>query len=161
MKIRRLLAAFAAISLSGCIDLPTVSTGPRLLVCPSNTTLTGVFTADPLLGGSLTLGGTTVSIPSGAVSLPQVFVVTIPASKYMEIEVHAQGLTSFLFNQPATIAIDYSRCSDEKIAGKTLQAWYINSLTNTPLQNMNGTDDRAARKISFKTDHLSGYSVAW
>lgn len=161
MNIRRFLAVFAAASLLGCIEPPTVATGPRLLVCPTNTTLTGAFTADPLLGGSLTLGGTTVSIPSGAVSVPQLFVLTIPASKYMEIEVHADGLTSFLFNQPATISIDYSRCSDEKIAGKTLQAWYMNNLTDTLLENMNGTDNRAARKISFQTGHLSGYGVAW
>ena len=161
MKIRPFLAAFAAVTLLGCTEHPTVPTGPRLLVCPSTTTLTGVFTADPLLGGSLTLGGTTVSIPPGAVSLPQLFVLTIPASKYMEIEVHADGLTSFLFNQPATISIDYSRCSDDKLAGKTLQAWYMDNVTDTLLENMNGTDDRAARKISFQTGHFSGYGVAW
>ena len=161
MKSRRLLAALASLSLAGCIDLPTISTGPRLLACPTTTSLTGSFLADPLLGGSLTLAGTSVSIPAGAVSVPQLFVVNIPASKYMEIEVHADGLTSFLFNQPVTIAIDYSRCSDSAVAGKTLQAWHMDNLTNALLENMNGTDDRAARKISFQTGHLSGYGVAW
>lgn len=160
MKIRRFLAALAAISLSGCIDI-TFPTGPKLLVCPTSTTLTGVFLADPILGGSLSLGGTTVSIPAGAVSLPQLFVVTIPASKYMEVDVTAQGLTSFLFNQPATITIDYSRCSLSATENKQLKVYHIDTLTKALLENMNATDDKAARKITFQTGHLSGYGVAY
>ena len=160
MKIRRFLAALAAISLSGCIDL-SFPTGPKLLTCPTSTPLSGVFLADPLLGGSLSLGGTTVTIPAGAISVPQLFVVTIPASKYMEVDVTAQGLTSFLFNQPATITIDYSRCSQSATENRQLEVYHINTLTKALLEDMNATDDKAARKITFQTGHLSGYGVAY
>ena len=160
MKFRRFLAAIAAFSLVGCIDI-SFPTSPKLLVCPTTTPLSGVFLADPILGGSLTLGGTTVSIPAGAVSTPQLFVLTIPASKYMEIDVTAQGLTSFLFNQPATITIDYSRCSVSATENKQLKVYHIHTLTKALLENMNATDDKAARKITFETGHLSGYGVAY
>lgn len=160
MQSRRFLSAIALVLL-GCSESPTVPSGPRLLVCPTSTTLTGSFVADPILGGSLTVGGTSITIPSGGVSVPTLFFVTVPASKYMEVEIHADGLTSFLFNQPATISIDYSRCPATVTDDRELQAWHINSLTKALLENMNGTDDKVARKITFTTGHLSGYGVAF
>jgi hypothetical protein len=167
MKVRILFASLA-LALSGCNDTsPTeplarrMPREPRLLTCPNSTPLTSTFVADPLLGGSLTLAGTTVTIPSGAVTLPTVFVVTIPASRYMEIEVHALGLTEFIFGQPATISIDYSRCTRPAADRNTLQAFYIDSDTKALLENMNGTDDKAARKVTFNTGHLSGYALAY
>lgn len=165
MNIRRLVAA-AAVVLLGCSDatgtaplLGLSESGPRLLACPNSIPLTTTFVADPLLGGSVSLAGTSVTVPSGAVSVPTVFVVTIPASPYMKVDVHAEGLTSFLFNSPATISIDYSRCG-ARTDNKALQVWYV-SLTDDLLENMNAIDDRAAQRITFTTGHLSGYSVAW
>lgn len=167
MNVRRLVAAIALVFM-GCGDstptdpsLRRVASAPQLLVCPSSVTLTSTFLADPLLGGSLTLGGTTVTVPAGAVSLPTLFVVTIPASRYMEVDVHASGLTSFLFNEPATISIDYSRCTRPTARKRTLQAWYIDSDTKALLENMNGTDDKTARRVTFSTGHLSGYALAY
>jgi len=166
MRTRRIFAAIAVVVI-GCSDTtPTdpqlgLTSGPKLLSCPSATPLTGTFVADPLLGGSLSLAGTSVTIPPGGVSLPTLFVLTIPASPYMEIEVHADGLTSFIFNQPATISIDYSRCGHPRSDKRSLQAWYLDSVTKALLENMNGTDDRVAERVTFTTGHLSGYGVAY
>jgi hypothetical protein len=134
---------------------------PQLLACPSATTqqTTGVV---GLLGGILQLGNTTISIPAGAVLLPTLFEIVVPASPYMEVEIHAVGLTSFLFHEPATISIDYSRCGDGAIPdGAQLQGVYIDPITHAVLSEMGGADDRAAQRVTFTTGHLSGYAVAY
>ena len=166
MRTRRIFAAIAVVVI-GCSDTtPTdpqlgLTSGPKLISCPNATPLTGTFVADPLLGGFFSLAGTSVTIPPGGVSLPTLFVLTIPASPYMEIEVHADGLTSFIFNQPATISIDYSRCGHPKSDRPSLQAWYLDSVNKNLLENMNGTDDKVAERVTFTTGHLSGYGVAY
>lgn len=162
MKSRRILAAIVLVaSLGGCIDISIGSTAPKLLKCPNYTPLTGVVLVDPLLGGVLNVGGTILNVPAGAVTTPQLFVVTIPVSQYMEVDVTADGLTSFLFNTPATITIDYSRCPIEKTQDRTLKVYHINPLTKALLENMNGVDNKATRKITFNTGHLSAFGVAY
>ena len=134
---------------------------PTLLACPSTgtQTVTGVV---GLLGGSLSLGSTKITIPVGAVLEPTLFQIVIPESQYMEVEVHAVGLTSFLFKRPVQITIDYSRCSDDAIpAGAQLQGVYIDGDTKAVLQQMGGVDDHDSRRITFSTPHLSGYAVAY
>ncbi len=166
MRTRLLFAAIAVV-IMGCSDTTLtapqlgLSAEPKLLACPNATPLTGTFVADPLLGGSLSLAGTSVTIPAGAVSLPTLFVLTIPASPYMEIEVHADGLASFIFNQPATISIDYSRCGHPLADRRSLQAWYLDSVTKALLENMNAIDDKNSQRVTFTTGHLSGYGVAY
>ena len=159
MKARRLVAALPLLFIS-CIDI-TVPSGPRLLSCPNYVPQVGTLIADPLLGGTLTLGGNTLSIPAGAVSSVTTFLVTIPVSQYAEVDVVADGLTSFLFNTPVTITIDYSRCTNPKASTRTLEAWHINTVTNALLEDMNGTDNKATRKVTFTTGHLSGYALAY
>jgi hypothetical protein len=161
MKIRRIFAAIASLSLVGCIDISVGSTAPRLLKCTSLVTEMGTFLADPLLGGSLTVAGTSVNVPPGGVLEPTLFVLTIPASKYMEVDVSADGLTSFLFDKPSTISIDYSRCPASATQDRTLKVYHINPISKTLLEDMNGVDDKAARKITFSTDHLSAFGVAY
>lgn len=167
MNVRRLLVAIALFSL-GCSDssitnplLRSENSPPKLVVCPTSQTLTNTFVASPLLGGSLTLAGTTVSVPAGAVSVPTTFVVTIPASPYMEIEVHALGLDSFLFATPATITIDYSRCSTSNVDTEVLSAWHIDTETHAFLEDMGGSDDKVLNRFTFSTGHLSGYALAY
>jgi hypothetical protein len=86
--------------------------------------------------------------------------VTVPASTYMEVDVTANDLLSFLFVKPVTITIDYSRCPTSVTAGKALTVWHINTQTKALIANMNGVNDPARRKISFTTTHLSGYAIA-
>lgn len=132
---------------------------PSLLECPSNqTTTTSAIVG--LLGGVIKLGGTSITVPSGALTAPTLLQVTVPASRYMEIDVTAVGFTSFLFQQPVSVTIDYSRCTRNDIDQKTLHVWHIDPVTKQLLEDMGGTDDKASRQITFSTGHLSGYAVA-
>ena len=132
---------------------------PSLLECPTDETTTTSGLVDPL-GGAVQLGATGISIPSGAISTPTLLQVTIPSSRFMEIDVSAVGFESFLFDQPVTITIDYSRCARNDIDQQTLHVWHIDPVTKALLEDMGGTDDKVARRFTFTTGHLSGYAVA-
>lgn len=135
------------------------SASPSLVECPSNETTTTSAVVG-LLGGVIQLGGTSITIPSGALTAPTLLQVTIPASRYMEIDVSAVGFTSFLFQQPVSVTIDYSRCTRSDLDQQTLHVWHIDPVTKQLLEDMGGTDDKASRRITFSTGHLSGYAVA-
>jgi hypothetical protein len=132
---------------------------PSLLECPSNETTTDSMVIGPL-GGTVSVGATSIAIPSGAIALPTLIRVTVPASRFMEIDVTAADYTSFLFQLPVTVTIDYSRCARSDIDQETLHVWHIDPLTNELLDDMGGQDDKATRRITFFTGHLSGYAVA-
>jgi hypothetical protein len=168
---RGAIAALLCVSLLSCGGDGGETTGPvsnsslagdspTLLQCPSSQTF---FTLGivGVLGGVVDLGGTLIDIPAGALTAPTLITITIPASRYMEIGVRANRLASFLFQEPVSITIDYSRCSDAVLEGKTLTVWQINPFTNQFIEHMGGTDDRAAKKITFETGHLSGYAIAF
>jgi hypothetical protein len=168
--------AVLALGVAACADLvvaPTAAqrhargalldaqSSPQLLVCPSTTAqqTTGVV---GLLGGVLSLGGTQIDIPAGAVLGPTLFQIVVPQSQYMEVEIHAVGLTTFLFHKPVDITIDYSRCGDDAIpSGAALQGVYIDTDTKSVLQQMGGVNDSVHHAISFQSGHLSGYAVAY
>jgi hypothetical protein len=131
----------------------------RLIECPTsqpatNTGLIGV------LGGTVAAAGTSISLPAGSVLTSTLIRVTVPASTYMEVDVTADDLLSYLFVRPVTITIDYSRCPAGVTEGKTLTVWHINTQTKALLENMHGVNDPVQRRISFTTDHLSGYAIA-
>lgn len=132
---------------------------PSLVECPTNQTTSTSGVVD-LLGGTVQLGATGITIPSGALADPTLIQVTVPSSRFMEIDVSAVGFTSFLFQQPVTITIDYSRCNRSDIDQQTLHVWHIDPVTKALLEDMGGTDDKLARQITFTTGHLSGYAVA-
>jgi hypothetical protein len=135
------------------------TSSPSLVECPSNQTTTTSAVVG-LLGGVIQLGGASIAIPSGALTVPTLLQVTIPASRYMEIDVTAVGFTSFVFQQPISVTIDYSRCSRSDIDQQPLHVWHIDPVTKELLEDMGGTDDKASRRITFSTGHLSGYAVA-
>jgi hypothetical protein len=131
----------------------------RLIECPTtqpstNSSLIGV------LGGTVAAAGSSITLPAGSVLLGTLIRVTVPASTYMEIDVTANDLLTFVFLKPVTITIDYSRCPTSVTAGKTLTVWHINTQTKVLIENMNGVNDPVQRKISFTTGHLSGYAIA-
>src|SRR3954470_2277874 len=78
--------------------------GPRLIYCPSSETYTATETVGAL-GGVVSVAGTTVAIPAGALLGPTAVTVTVPASPYMEIDVSVAGVNHFLFEQPITMTI--------------------------------------------------------
>ena len=155
------LGVFAAVS----CDTPTLppSQDPnnvQLVACPTTVTRTTQAIIGPL-GGPLSLDGTTIAIPSGALSVPTLITLTIPASPYMEIDVRANDLLSFVFNKPIGVRLDYSRCDNAVLSTAKLSVWHIDTQTKALLENMGGTDDKASRSISFTTGHLSNYAVAF
>ena len=133
----------------------------RLVVCPTNETLTTQALMNPLRLGTVSLAGTVVAVPVGALQLPTLIRLTIPASQFMEIEVTANDLTSFLFQDEIGIRIDYSRCTDPDLAWARLSVWEIDPVTKALIEFKGGVDDKANRTISFKTNHLSGYAIAF
>ncbi len=131
----------------------------QLLVCPS----TESYTATVVIGregGSLSAGGATITLPQRAVSRPTLFTMTVPASQYVEVEIVAENKPHFNFDKRVSITLDYSRCgadADEK----PLTAWHIDPASKRLLDQMPGRKDRRDNRVSFGTDHLSGYALAW
>jgi hypothetical protein len=164
--IRRRAVAVLVLGLFGVASCDTPPTPPpdpgsaRLVVCPTTVSRTTQALIGPL-GGLLSLDGTTIGIPSGALSLPTLITLTIPASQFMEIEVRANDLTSFVFQRDVGIKIDYSRCTDPALDTNRLSVWQIDPQTKALLEFMGGTDDKSRNTISFSTDHLSGYAIAF
>ncbi|MGH7480969.1 MAG: hypothetical protein ACRELV_02355 [Longimicrobiales bacterium] len=160
-----------AATIASCTDAPI--TGPTSplessfasipgtdpLECPTNQTLSESGTIG-LLGGTVAVDGHSITLPFGAVVLPTTITLTVPASNYMEIDIRAGGLEHFTFREPARVVIDYSRCSRNNIEKGPLEAWYWDSGTRTLLEDMDASDDPASSRVSFTTDHLSGYVVA-
>jgi hypothetical protein len=173
----RLALALASLALVGCSDVATRpdsgrldpdttqvpdTTGiqqRRLIECPINQTsasdaLIGV------LGGTVAAAGTSISLPAGSVLTATLIRVTVPASTYMEVDITANDLLAFLFLKTVTVTIDYSRCPTSVTQGKTLTVWHINTQTKALIENMSGVNDPVQRRMTFTTDHLSGYAIA-
>ena len=163
---RRGTAAVLAAGLLAAVSCETPTIPPdqnpanfTLLSCPTSETRTTQALIGPL-GGTLSLGGTIIGIPSGALSAPTLITLTIPASQYMEIDVRANDLLSFVFNKPIGVRLDYSRCTSPETAAK-LGVWHIDAQTKALLENMGGTDNKSQRYIDFSTGHLSNYAIAF
>ena len=135
------------------------TTLPSLVECPSNTTLQTKATIG-LLGGVLNLAGTTVSVPAGALLAPTEIVLTIPASRYMEIDVSVPGVEHFLFEKTVIVTMDYSRCQRNDLLFTPLQVWHIDTQTKALLEQMPSVDNKLTQTIIFSTGHLSGFALA-
>lgn len=135
------------------------SVGPTLVECPSDITLSAEGQIGST-GGSVGLNNHRLTLPMQAVNGPHLFTITDPAAQYMELDLKANGQESFGFKRAVTITIDYSRCSRSNIDKAALSVWKIDPTTKALLRHMGGTDDKAARTITFTTDSLSIYSLA-
>lgn len=141
-------------------DAPMRSTaGSALVECPTSETRSVTKTVGSL-GGTVDLDGHSITLPLGAVLLPTTLTLTVPASRYMEIEITANGAESFDFEQAVAITISYARCTRSNIDKAPLTAWQIDPATKALLEHMGGTDDKAARALTFGSDHLSGFAIA-
>ena len=163
------------IAVAACADLPTDPGGhgperlpaataelaaaePQLLVCPTAETQRARATIGPE-GGYISARGSAITIPPRAVSEPTRFEVVVPASRYMEVEIHAVGMDSYLFAMPVTITINFARCPGDAIPpGAMLEGVYIDDVDRV-LEHMGGRS--SSHKLSFETGHLSGYAVAY
>ena len=135
------------------------SSGAALVECPVSETRSASATVD-LLGGTVSLDGHSITLPAGAVLLPTQITLTVPASNYMEIDIRANDLESFQFEEPVSVVLSYDRCTRSNLDKETLTAWHIDTGTKALLENMGGVDDKTARTVTFESGHLSGFAIA-
>lgn len=178
------VALIAALLATGsCRDLPTAPTAPAnppkapdqpskllginlwgssptLLSCPSSQTLStsALIGVD---GGVVSIGGTSVQIPLGALLGTTNVEITIPAGQYMEVDLTVNGGQHISFLQPVVVTIDYSRCNYWSTLLKSLSVWNIDPTTKALLENEGGIDNKLLRQITFTTSHFSGFAVAF
>jgi hypothetical protein len=138
-------------------DLLSAITGLQLLSCPSGTTQSASAVIGPD-GGTLAVGRFRVDFPAGAVPSPETFVLTVPASQHLDIEVHADGYEHYTFATPVDVTLDLSRCG---LLPPGLQVWNVDLATSALLEPMGGTLDLLSRTMRFRAPHFSGYSIAW
>ena len=180
-RARGLSAALGAVSLlaaTACADAPTAASAQPALAAPSRAVATAptlgtllecaptsAASASRLItpaGGLLAVGGHAIAIPRGAVSRPTRFTMTVPASRFVEVDIAAEGAAHYRFNRPVVVTLDYSRCGAAADAmAEAFTAWYVDGATRVFHADMGGVDDRFSRRIFFTTDHLSGYAVAY
>jgi hypothetical protein len=150
-----------AVTAPSRVGAPSLSstTGSTLVECPTGVTRSVTALVNPL-GGSVSLDGTSIALPARAVAVPTPITVTIPASRYMEVSITANGLEHIEFALPVTVTISYARCTRSDLDRDPLVAWYIDETTKAFLASMGGTDDKVGRTVTFSTGHLSGYAIA-
>jgi hypothetical protein len=135
------------------------SSGPSLLICPSNDTESGGGLVSAL-GGTVSLAGHSVQVPLGGLLSDTEIQITEPASQYLEVALGANGLEHFEFELPVLVTISYARCSRSNLDLRPLEVWYIDPATHELIEPMGGIDDKLTRSVSFWTDHFSGYAIA-
>lgn len=135
---------------------PTAATG--LLACPVDSSASATAVIGPR-GGSVSVGRFELSVPPHAVPEPTTFTFDVPASQYLEVDVHVPGLAHYEFARPVHITLDYARCGSD-FAARTFDAWYIDSATSALIAPMRGHDDKGRALLIFSTDHLSRYAIA-
>lgn len=129
---------------------------PNLLVCAEATPRAAAGRVG-LRGGVLGLGATRVEFPLASVLDARGFSIALRPGPHAIVDVHADGLASFLFRRPVKVTIDLSHCPD--ISGP-LTVWHLDEETGEFLENMGGVVDPVRRTITFETPHLSIYAVA-
>jgi hypothetical protein len=148
---------------SHLLGLPIFGGSPRLLYCPSNETQQSTGLID-VAGGTVSLGGTSVTFPLNALLGPTNVKLTIPAGNYMEVDLSAvdsDGQPVTTFAQPVVLTIDYSRCNRLSTLLHVLSVWNIDTETKALLENMGGIDNKLAQTITALTPHFSGFAIAY
>ena len=140
-------------------DAALASSGAALVECPVSESRSATATLD-VLGGTVSLDGHSISLPAGAVLLPTQITLTVPASNYMEIDIRANDLESFEFEEPVSVVLSYQRCTRANLDKEALRVWHIDTATKALLEDMGGVDDKAARAVTFESGHLSGFAIA-
>ena len=138
-------------------QLSTAAT-PSLLSCPSSVSQAGGGRVLPL-GGIVALGGNVVSVPLGAILGLTEIEIEVPASEHMLVELKANGQEHWQFLSPVTVTIDYGRCAIG-LLDPPVTVWHVDPQSGELLEHMGGVDNRAAKTITFLTDHFSGYAIA-
>ena len=153
----------AVLAAGACTDSsPTMSslTAGRMLVeCPVSEARSVSGTLG-ILGGNLELDGHVLALPLGAVLVPTDFTMTVPASRFVEVHVTANGAHGFQFLETAVFTISYQRCTRNDLARADLTVYKIDPETKALLKDMGGSKNALLRTVTFSTDSLSAYSIA-
>jgi hypothetical protein len=131
---------------------------PILIDCPATATETGTGLIGPL-GGVLSAGGIRVVVPANAVLVPTTFILSVPTSNHLEIDVRTADAEHFMFELPVVVSIDYGRCG-LPVLHSALTAWNIDPDTKALLEQMPSVDSQLTHTLVFETTHFSGYAVA-
>jgi hypothetical protein len=151
------VAVNASVAVPGAV---TASSTASLLACPATTTESASAVIGPR-GGIVGVAGSALVVPPGAVPRATNFTFVVPASPVVQVEIHAAGVEHYAFDRPVAVSISYARCSDAQLPATSLGAWWVDSSTLSQLGVMAGIDDRSHRRVTFITDHLSGYAVVY
>lgn len=142
------------------IGAVTPSSATTMLACPAAAADSASAVIGPR-GGVVGVAGSTLAVPPGAVRQPTLFTLVVPASPVVKVEMHPAGAEHYQFARPVAVSISYARCDAAMLPAAPLGAWWIDSATSQQLGAMAGFDDRAHRRVTFLTDHLSGYAVVY
>lgn len=166
---------FAAVALTGCGEAPRdalpVEPGlDRVAVRPE------VPLAAPLVcavaeenavrakirpeGGTVSLHGHSIYFPPGAVREPVEVKLTVPASRYVEVDIQVNGQEHYRLARPVLAMLSYGRCGSAAVPGGPLTVWHVDDATRRPIERMSSLDDRGSRTVSFVTKHFSGFVIA-
>lgn len=147
-------------SSSKLLGLPIFGSSPKLLYCPTDETKSATAVVGSL-GGTLSLLGTSVTIPGGALLDDTTVELTIPAGPYMEVDLSVNNGQHINFLEPVVVTIDYSRCNRFATLFRALSVWNIDQDSKALLENMGGVDNKLTQSITFLTPHFSGFAIAY
>lgn len=136
---------------------------PKLLECEAtegSTTQTIIGSS----GGIIAIGGTSVEFPANVLGEGTEVTLTIPASRYLEVEITTNGRRYFgdldRLLRPI-VTISYDRCNRSDLWLKVLSGWYIDSNTKELLEKQLSFDNKLTQSVTFRASHFSGYAIAF
>lgn len=138
---------------------PSSTASVALMSCPTSESHAGSGRI-PASGGTLRLGGHSVVVPGTAIVDSIEISAEAAAGSAVILDLRANGQEHWQFLDRLVVTIDYSRCNPSAYAGRQLTVWLVDPETGAPTEFMGGVDDRASRRITFQTDHFSGYAIA-
>ena len=136
----------------------STSSSQTLLACENAVERSASAVITPL-GGTVTVQGVTVDVPAAAVVAPTEITVRVPAGRFLLADIDATGFEHFRFEAPITVSMDYAGCPPGQVGQHALSVWYVGD-DGTMLERMPTLDDRSRKRVTFLTDHLSGYAIA-
>jgi hypothetical protein len=128
-----------------------------LLACPVSTSRSGEAVIGAR-GGRLDVAGHALIVPAGAVKKDTRFVLSVPASPVLEVDVSADGKRHYRFKSPVQLRLSYARCASPSTAD-LIGAWIDGGAGGA--KEMPSVHDRAAQRVTITTEHLSGYAIAY
>jgi hypothetical protein len=173
MKARRLVAPVLLLVVAlACTDRPPTSVpaapapeasligsllGPTgLLKCSNLPYAQSTATIGPL-GGSISAGPHTLTVPPGALTAPVSITMTAPTGLGVNaVKFQPEGLQ---FTAPAVLSMSYSNCS---LLGNLLpkRIAYTDDNLNI-ISYLLSLDNLLGKRVTGKVNHFSDYVVAW